>query len=131
FQRHPFKTGYLRKDYNGGDEDYWHMVDETYNYASVSNSNMLGNQLPFTLGKNYPNPVREMTHIPYQIQKPGHMLMEVLNEQGRIVDILANKKEIPGNHMITWNATKHPAGLYLYRMRFEGVQYVGKMIVIH
>lgn len=131
FQRHPLKTYYLQKDYNGGVEDYWHMADEPFDYSSLSNSRIMVNQPPFILGENYPNPVRDKTHIPYQIRKPGHVLIEVFNEQGRLVEILVNKKEIPGNHIITWNSSNHPAGLYLYRMRFEGMTHTGNMVVIH
>ncbi len=130
FQRYSLKTYYLQKDYDGGIEDYWHMVDEPFDYFSVSGSRVIAHQHPFNLGENFPNPVCTKTQIPYQIQQPGHVLLEVINEQGRIVDILVNRKEIPGNHMITWNSSNHPAGLYLYRMRFNGNDTTGRMVVI-
>ena len=131
FQRHPLKTGYLQKDYDGANEEYWHMVDEYFDYSSIPGGIIKLTTLPFDLGENFPNPFSMNTHIPYQIQKAGHVLIEVMNEQGRTVDILVNRQMIQGNHMIRWNSSNHPAGLYLYRMRFEGMLKSGKMLVVH
>ena len=131
FQRHDLKTYYLQKDYDGGIEETWHMVDEPFDYTSVSNTRITPFQPPFNLGENFPNPVSAKTHITYQIRKPGHVLIEVINQQGRTVAILVNMHVDTGNHMITWNSSNHPAGIYLYRMRFEGLIYGGKMVVIH
>jgi len=130
FQRQPLKTNYLQKDYDGASEEYWHMVDEYFDYSSVSGTIIKVNPLPFKLGENFPNPFSDVTHIPFQIQKAGHVFIEVINEQGRTVDILENRQMNPGNHMITWNSSNHPAGLYLYRMQFGGMLQSGKMLLL-
>jgi len=131
FERHPLKTNYLRRDYDGASEAYWHLVDEYFDYATVSATQLKGPLPPFMLGENFPNPFSEHTQIPFQIQKAGHVLIEVINEQGRTVDILVNRQMKPGNHMIFWNSSNHPAGLYLCRMRFGGMLQSGKMLVVH
>jgi len=131
FQRTPLKTNYLRKDYDGGSEDYWHMVDEYFDYSLVSVPNTNSPVLPFTLGENFPNPFSEITHIPFQIPEYGHVLMEIIDELGRCVDILLNKAMPAGNHMISWESSRHPAGLYFYRMRYKGMLRSGKMMLFH
>ncbi len=131
FQRHPLKTSYLRKDYDGGNEDYWHMVDEYFDYSAVSGTILQPMSHPFKLGANYPNPFSEQTHIPFRIQKAGHVFMEVINAQGKTVDILLDRQMVPGNHMISWNSSNQAAGLYLYRMRFGGMLQSGNMLVVH
>jgi hypothetical protein len=130
FERHPLKTNYLRKDYSGANEDYWHMVNEYFDYSSVSGTINQINLLPFELGANFPNPFSENTHIPFQIQKVGHVYIEVINDQGKTIDILENRQMIPGNHMITWDSSNHPAGIYLCRMQFGGMLKSGKMLLI-
>lgn len=130
FQRQPLKTNYLQKDYDGGSEDYWHMVDEDFDYSSVSGAINKLSPFPFNLGGNFPNPFSENTHIPFQIQKAGHVYIEVINELGKTVDVLENRKMIPGNHMITWNSSNFPAGLYLCRMQFGGMLKSSKMLLI-
>ncbi len=131
FQRTPLKTNYLRKDYDGASEDYWHMVDEYFDYSLVSSPGIRVPLLPFTLGGNFPNPFSEITQIPFQIPKQGHVLIEIIDELGRTVDVLLNKSMPPGKHMITWDGSTHPAGLYFYRMRFGGMLRSGKMMLFH
>jgi hypothetical protein len=130
FQRYPLKTNYLQRNYNGADEDYWHMVDEHFDYSSVSGTNMLVSPLPFNLGENFPNPFSEQTYIPYRIRNAGHVLIEVYNEQGRRVDILVNGRMARGNHMVAWNSSNRPPSIYLCRMHFEGMRHTGKMMLV-
>ena len=131
FQRYLLKTSYLQKDYDGANEDYWHMVDEYFDYSALSSPIFQAMTHPFKLGANYPNPFSENTHIPFQIQKAGHVSIEVISAQGKTVDILVNRQMLPGNHMITWNSSHYPAGLYLYRMRFGGLLQSANMLLVH
>ena len=130
FERQPLKTNYLRLDYSGGNEDYWHLVDEDFDYSTVSGTILKPGPLPFNLGGNFPNPFSDNTNIPFQIQKAGHVYIEVINEVGKTVDILENRPLLPGNHMITWNSSNCPAGLYLCRMQFGGIIKSEKMLLI-
>ncbi|MEN8202899.1 MAG: DUF362 domain-containing protein [Bacteroidota bacterium] len=130
-ERYALKTYYLQTAFNGVPEDYWHMVNEPVNYAAFSDpATVINPRLP-KLGVNYPNPVREITHIPFQITNPGHVHIEVINEVGAVVDVLVSRMMPAGSHMITWDSSRRPAGLYLYLMRNEGTEYSGKMLVIH
>jgi hypothetical protein len=131
FERTPLKTYYLRKDYDGGTEAYWHLVDETYDYGTVSVPSRKTSRLPFRLGETFPNPAHWKATIPFHIHHAGHVYIEVLNQHGMRVDILENRQLPAGSHMVTWQCMKKPSGLYLYRMRFEGGSQVGKMLVNH
>jgi hypothetical protein len=131
FERTPLKTYYLRRDYDGGTEPYWHLVDEPYDYTPVSTPSMKVADLHFSLGENYPNPVHWKTTIPFSIQRPGHVYIEVINPQGMVADILENRRLAAGSHMVTWQCQNKPAGLYLYRMRFNGGSQVGRILVYH
>jgi hypothetical protein len=131
YERTPLKTYYLQKDYDGGSEPYWHMVDEAYDYTAVSVPSMKAADLPFTLDDNFPNPVKWKTTIPFSIQHAGHVYIEVINPQGMVVDILEDRRLAAGSHMVNWKCINKPAGLYLYRMRFEQGSQVGKILVYH
>ncbi len=131
FQRYDLLTYYLQKDYNGGTEGYWHMVNEPFDYSSVSNPYQLNSQALCDLGKNYPNPVLGMTYIPYRIGKQGHVRIEIINQNGQITDRLVDRVVVSGNHLVTWNASYKPAGLYLCRMKFDHLDLSHKMIVAH
>jgi len=131
YQRTPLKTYYLQKDYDGGTESKWHLVNEAYDYTAVSTPSMKAADLHFSLGENFPNPGKWKTTIPFSIHRPGHVYIEVINPQGMVVDILEDRRLAAGSHMVNWQCMNKPAGLYLYRMRFEKGSQVGKILVYH
>jgi hypothetical protein len=131
FERTPLKTYFLQKDYDGGTEPYWHMIDEEFDYTEVGTSNLKTANLTFNLGGNFPNPVKWKTTIPYQINRPGLVYIEVINSHDMVVDVLENRHVSAGSHMVTWQSMNHPPGLYLYRMLFMGRSQVGKIMVYH
>jgi hypothetical protein len=131
FERTPLKTYYLQRDYDGGTEAYWHMVDEEYEYEEISTHTFSSPKLTFKLGENYPNPVKWKTTIPFQIDRPGHVYIEVINAHDMVVDVLENSYMAAGSHMVQWQSMNHPPGLYLYRMRFDGGSQAGRILVYH
>ena len=131
YERTPLKTYYLQKDYDGGTEPYWHLVNEEYDYGTVGTSTMKVTERPFSLGENFPNPVKWKTTIPFSINRSGHVYIEVINPQGMVVDILEDRRLAAGSHMVTWPCLNKPAGLYLCRMRFERSSQVGRILVYH
>jgi hypothetical protein len=131
FQRYPLKTYYLQRDYNGQNEPYWHMVDEAYDYETTDVKDTINDANGFSLQQNFPNPMQSATSINFQLPHNGHVLVEVLNSNGNVIDVLVNNQLNGGGHSVSWNSSNYPSGLYIYRMRFGGVTKVQKMIVIH
>lgn len=131
YERTPLKTYYLQRDYDGGTEAYWHMCDEAFDYTTVGTHSSVIPDLTFSLGENFPNPVKWKTTIPYQISRPGMVYIELINSNDMIIDVLEDRYMAAGSHMVTWQSMNHPPGLYLYRMRFEGGSQVGKIVVYH
>jgi hypothetical protein len=131
FQRYPLKTYYLQRNYNGQNEPYWHMVDETYDYGATAVNDIGNGASRFSLGQNYPNPVQHTTSINFELPRNGPVLLEVLNSNGNVIDILVNKQLNIGSHSVSWNSSNYPSGLYIYRMHFGGFTRVQKMVVIH
>ena len=131
FTRYPLKTKYLQKDYNGHNEDLWHLVDEYVDYASFGDPDTGINLHNFSLGMNYPNPVSHRTHIPFQLVKGSHVRMEIIDNKGALADVLLDGFMPAGSHLATWECHQHPAGLYLIRMRASGLTLNRKTLVIH
>lgn len=130
FERHPLKTMYLRKDYNGNNEDYWHMVDEHFDYAAFGDPSTDVPSKNFSLGANYPNPASHRTSIPFQLVKGADVRMEIIDASGALADVLVDDYLPAGSHMVSWNCQNHPAGLYLYQMRTGGKTLHGKVMVV-
>jgi len=130
FERHPLKTMYLRKDYDGQSEDRWHMVDEPFDYVAFGDPSTGLSTNKFDLGVNYPNPVSYRTHIPFQLVNGAHVRLEVVDTRGAVADILLDSFMPAGSHLTTWNCHNNPAGLYLIRMRSGGQVLNRKTMVI-
>jgi len=131
FDRTPLKTLYLRKDYNGQTEEYWHMVDEPFDYGPVS-VRRDGDALPdaTVLQQNYPNPFNARTTIRYSIPKAGHVRLEVFDITGSQVAVLVDGYHLGGAHLAVWEARISESGVYFYRMLFDGFSSTKAMVLL-
>ncbi|MDD5360735.1 MAG: T9SS type A sorting domain-containing protein [Ignavibacteria bacterium] len=84
----------------------------------------------YSLSQNYPNPFNPITQINYQLPTSGIVRLTVYNAMGQEVDMLVNEMQNAGNHIINWNASSFPSGVYVYKL--ESGTYVSnkKMILI-
>ena len=89
----------------------------------------------FRLGPNYPNPFNPSTVIPYELATGGYVRLEVFNLLGQRVAMLVDGEQQAGAHRAVWMATDGvgravSAGVYLYRLRVDGQQQVGRMVLV-
>jgi hypothetical protein len=131
FNRYPLKTYYLQRNYNGQNESYWHLVDEPYDYGATNIYDIENDASSVFLGQNYPNPVENITSINFKLPGYRHVLVEILNENGNVIDVLVNSNLSFGNHSLLWDSSNHPPGFYLYRLHSGDITRAGKMLVIH
>jgi len=132
FERTPLLTYYLQRDYGGQSENYWHLVDEPFDYASVDVADRGENVKPgaFVLHQNRPNPFNPYTSIEYDIPRGGYARLEVYNSSGQLVEVLVDDYRPQGSHMAVWNTNGHSSGLYYYRFIFEGYSETKKMMLL-
>jgi Domain of unknown function (DUF362) len=114
--RTPLLCPYLQQDYNGGDEEKYHLVNEAFVYDS-NPVNPISAPAIFTLGQNYSNPFSVQTIIEYTLPAAGRISLEVFNSSGQRVGILARGLKRSGTHMATWNASGFPSGTYYYTLK--------------
>jgi hypothetical protein len=131
FTRYPLKTKYLRKDYAGGSEDLWHLVDEACDYAAFGDPHLSVGEQQFSLDASYPNPASHRTNIPFRMHQPAQVRIEILDSKGAVADVLADRFLPAGSHMVNWDCSKHPAGFYICRMRTAGQTLHDKIMVLH
>ncbi len=80
------------------------------------------------LGQNIPNPANMNTTIPFSIPEAGNVSFEVVSITGQVLykkDIQANT----GSNSIELNTEILPAGIYYYRIEFNGQRLVKKMTI--
>ena len=74
------------------------------------------------LGQNYPNPFNPETSIPFTLQRPAEIRLEVIDAAGRSVAELRTGRMQEGSHTVTWNGRNREGadvstGVYFYRLR--------------
>ena len=69
------------------------------------------------LNQNYPNPFNPTTSISYVLPSSTHTLLTIIDVLGRKVATLADGVATAGIHVLSWNATGLPSGVYFLQMR--------------
>ena len=100
---------------------------------SIEQSSIVANQ--FTLHQNYPNPFNPSTTIEYELNKNGSVTIAILDIKGNNIKNLINKNQSAGRYEVEWDASgnageKLSAGIYFYRIHFDGKTQNRKMILL-
>ena len=72
------------------------------------------------LKKNYPNPFKETTTIPYGIEKPANVLITLTDMSGRVVATLVDEFLDAGSYNLVYDGSKLSAGVYHCTMSVAG-----------
>lgn len=75
----------------------------------------------FSLGQNYPNPVRNITRIPFSLDQPAMVSMTILDQQGKIVWNIPAKLYPGGEHEIRFEPGTLASGMYQYQLEGKTV----------
>ncbi len=132
FERQPLLTYYMQRNWTGdATEDYWHLIDEPFDYTTVSvEQETVDQPEAFVLQQNRPNPFNPFTAIEYRLPNAGNARLEVYNASGQLVDVLVDGFQSAGSHMATWNTHNHSSGVYFYRFTFGGHAETRKMTLL-
>jgi len=92
----------------------------------------------FALKQNYPNPFNPSTTIEFSVPVAGDVTVAVYNLLGQRVATLLNRTLERGTYRIEWDASRENAGasrseaasgVYFYRVEYDGMLKVGRMIL--
>ncbi len=89
-----------------------------------------GKGASLALASAQPNPLSRSTSIAFSLPKSGNVDLVVFDISGRKVATLAQGTMSAGSHEVSWNGAKAPAGVYLYRLSFEGKTLTNRMVVV-
>jgi hypothetical protein len=88
-----------------------------------------------TLGQNYPNPFNPITVIRYSIPGSAHVVLDIFDLSGRLVDRLVDSAQKPGSHSVEWtgcNGSGEPvsSGVYFYRLSAGKMCLTKRMVLL-
>lgn len=86
--------------------------------------------MTYSLEQNYPNPFNPTTSISFLLPNEQSVKVEVFNELGELVLVLADGVYSSGEHTISFSAESMKSGVYFYTMQTNDFHSVKKMILV-
>lgn len=83
----------------------------------------------FQLFQNHPNPFNPGTTISFAVAKQGHVHMEIVTMDGRVIARLIDETLEPGTYSAQWNASAFASGMYLCRVQMGGRTMTKKLLL--
>ncbi|MFO8029747.1 MAG: T9SS type A sorting domain-containing protein [Cyclonatronaceae bacterium] len=82
-------------------------------------SSEAGPQIPqeVVLNQNYPNPFNPSTVISYSLTESQHVRLSVHDVTGRLINVLVDQQQAPGEYQVNWDAGQLSSGVYIYRIQ--------------
>ncbi len=129
FTRTPLKTSYLHQQQNK--EPLWHLCDQPFDYTKVNEKKLGIPARPTTrvLNQHYPNGNNPQLAIEFSIPEKGWVLVEILDESGKNLEVVSNTLCEAGYHMAAWNTAKYGSGSYKYRLRYNDYNEVRDLVL--
>lgn len=96
--------------------------------ASATPGTDMGMVADYRLEQNFPNPFNPETTIRFSVPTAGQIELAVFDLSGRKVATLVDGYSSAGPGEVTWDASSHSAGVYVYRLSAGESSTSGKMI---
>ncbi|MBN1482314.1 T9SS C-terminal target domain-containing protein [candidate division KSB1 bacterium] len=84
----------------------------------------------FTLVNNYPNPFNPSTTIAYSLRDKAHVRLTIYDLKGKKVMEVVNAEQSPGDYSVTWDASRHSSGVYLYQIQANDFNETKSMLLM-
>ena len=82
------------------------------------------------LYQNYPNPFNTKTVFKFDLERDEFVTLTIFDVRGRAVKTLLKEKKGAGAHTVSFDATRLPSGVYLYRLKSPTFTYTKKMMLV-
>ena len=83
-----------------------------------------------TLMQALPNPFNPVTRIGYALPRTANVRLTVYDVQGKLIERLVSGGKPAGQHVVEWDATGRPSGIYFYRLEAGDYAETRKMILL-
>ena len=83
-----------------------------------------------SLTSAYPNPFNSTTQLRFELFKPSHVELSVINTLGQRVSALADEDYTAGSHTVVWDAREFASGVYFAQLRTGSQSRMVKMVLM-
>lgn len=84
----------------------------------------------YSLSQNFPNPFNPVTNINFSIPVKDRVELNVYNTLGEKAATLVNEEMEAGNHLVAFDASNLPSGVYFYRIIAGEFNHTKKLILL-
>jgi hypothetical protein len=102
----------------------------TFDLSGVGVPQSDNRPLSVRLNQNYPNPFNANTNISFEIEKPGHVELNIYDVTGRLVSTLIDGPMEAGERTLTFDGSSIASGNYFVSLKAGGVQLSKKMTLM-
>ena len=74
--------------------------------------------------------LRESNNFDFSLMSSSHVLAQIFNLKGHLIDKLIDKKLTSGVHSLKWDATEKSAGVYFVRISTKQSDNIQKIIYL-
>ena len=82
------------------------------------------------LSSPYPNPFNPSVNIPFELATQAHVILNLYDMKGQIVETLIDDSFSEGVYEINWDATSYASGVYVCVLESDGWISTSKLILI-
>ncbi|UCE20139.1 MAG: T9SS type A sorting domain-containing protein [Gemmatimonadota bacterium] len=105
-------------------------VVKYYDVTSIEENSETNVPKEFCLYQNYPNPFNPETTIEYTLPEPSRVRVEVYNLLGQVLEVLVDCEKNAGYHVIKWDGSDVPSGVYFYRITTDHFSASKRMVLM-
>ena len=89
-----------------------------------------GEEVPFVLQQNYPNPFDRTTTIPFRVANNLELKLTVYSDEWQPVKVLLERLMSSGAHQLQFDASDLPSGDYYYTLEGGDYTQIRKMKLV-
>ncbi|HQM68954.1 MAG TPA: DUF362 domain-containing protein [Bacteroidales bacterium] len=125
-KRTPLLTLYMRRNYDGQNEDQYHMVDEPFDYSAWETGKITSDLQPSikALGADNNNGIVMEVNVPEE----SDVYVDIKNRHGDVVWRLRADGFEPGKHEVVWDGFSQP-GMYTMYVKGMGWDAEREMVI--
>ena len=102
--------------------------------SSVSITEESNTSINILLG-NYPNPFNSSTKIYYEVPSSGHVKIDIIDINGRLINTVVNNVQKAGTYVSYWDGKNKnemivPSGVYMYVLKTKNFITSNKLIIL-
>ncbi|MEM6261935.1 MAG: T9SS type A sorting domain-containing protein [Bacteroidota bacterium] len=86
-----------------------------------------------SFGKNapqvFPNPSNGTNQLKYQLDKPGQVVVTLMDKDGLLLEVLMNEQKVAGEHIEQFDVSSLQPGIYYYQLQTEAYERTTRFMV--